>query len=64
MFATHFKRFRNDDRDQGRRETTLIGGGGGGFIDIARICYFYKIARILLDALTTTNAATCDRIVP
>ena len=31
---------------------------------IARICYFYKIARILLDALTTTNVATCDRISP
>ena len=46
---------------QGRRETTLIGGGGGVHW-IARICYFYKIARILLDALTTTNVATCDRI--
>ena len=28
------------------------------------VCYFYKIARILLDALTTTNVATCDRIFP
>ena len=25
---------------------------------------FYKIARILLDALTTTNVVTCDRIFP
>ena len=31
---------------------------------IARICYFYKIDRICLDALTTTNVATCDRISP
>ena len=44
---------------QGRRETTLIGGGGG-----VHWINFYKIARILLDALTTTNVATCDRIFP
>ena len=45
--------------NQGRRETTLRGGGGGGGVCvhwIARIYYFYKIAQILLDALTTT----CD----
>ena len=45
---------------QGRRETTFIGGCVHW---IARIRYFYKIARILLDALTT-NVATCDRIFP
>ena len=37
---------------------------GGCVHWIARICYFYKIDRILLDALTTTNVATCERILP
>ena len=35
---------------------------GGCVHWIARTCYFYKIAQILLDALTTTNVATCDRV--
>ena len=38
------------------------GGGGCVFIESPEYAIFIKIARILSDALTTTNVATYDRI--